>query len=1153
MIPTKYSDIVNLRRQKAAYNIENEESGDWTSFIANEQFNGILRKVISSVRNNDSNLHKSFWISGTYGTGKSHAGAVIKHLLCDPLEDISNYINEEYADSKYNMLRSDLLKLREQKRLLPVMLYGRTSISHREDLSLLLQRRIIEALNNSGVNNITVKTDFDNYVREVEQHPDFWDSLIDKNSQLKSITPTRQKLINDLKGYDSATLNKVHDALRKRGISINLPLQDISKWFFEVQRQLAETSEYDGLLVIWDEFTELMTSEFGASLLVTLQEIDEVIMNSENNSYFLYISHPSALDSLSNAEREKTKGRYHYMSYNMEPVSAFKIMSKKFVTIDEDYYDNICQQFYKDQYELLNIYSKSSADPEETKSNIRKLFPLHPATANLATYYAREAGSSSRSVFQFIGENEAIRNFLDDENLFAKSETITADYLWDYIVEELNSNVTKFGAVTERFNSRKMQVEAKGADYFAVFKSILLLNALNNIANNENVTPSEDNIKNLFKETSIENNLEDILNYFDENSIIQRLPGGLFSIQFSALPTKEIESIKEELVRTQYKYTNQIVNFGETAKKEIGIMFSQIVRANQFLLYSENSNEFTLLNQIENGYKNAKSYEVFLALFFARNTAELNNLKEIVTRASSDERFQNMVFVVFDSVFSNKSYDRFIEYQANATCAAKHNMPDQQAAHTKSASEMIKEWMKSIRRSNFTYYIRGQQDTNATTKIASTINACVSPQIFEHGAESLEIIRTKSAKTYWAKVTAKKAVDSVLSYNTKEDILKKCTGPAMHVNYLLQDSVDENLYWKDSVDKNHPLYLVSDFIEKKFKHTDKSQSFNLGDKLIDLTKPPYGLYQSYAGMGMVAFAMRKYIKQIFDLNGKPREAQHLVDDIVEMFKTWEAGKQSNKLNFRFETKESRKLCESLIKQLKLNSLNGYNDISSLTDARWVITHEFSKKQGYPLWSLKYLTQLPGAVILPDGFKALIDNILKICSDSDMRNPLLINDTLNGIEKYSFELGNLLNAPDSFSVGFNNYLRTIVVVNLQDNEIEEATDYLTKHLQETVGLWTEIEVSDNLKDWRMKKNEAERLQKEEEEREREKEEEQRIEEEKRGSHVNGYGEDATCIRERALAKSRVKQISSVADAQKLLEKICEVGNKIVLDIINEYNV
>jgi len=114
---TKYSDIVSLRKQKAAYIIQDEQSGDWNSFIANEQFNSVLKKVISSVRNNDADCHKSFWISGTYGSGKSHAGAVIKHLLCDPMEDITDYINEEYADTKYEMLSTDLFKLREQKRL----------------------------------------------------------------------------------------------------------------------------------------------------------------------------------------------------------------------------------------------------------------------------------------------------------------------------------------------------------------------------------------------------------------------------------------------------------------------------------------------------------------------------------------------------------------------------------------------------------------------------------------------------------------------------------------------------------------------------------------------------------------------------------------------------------------------------------------------------------------------------------------------------------------------------------------------------------------------------------------------------------------------------------------------------------------------------
>ncbi len=1138
---TKYSDIVNLREQKAAYNIQNEQAGDWRSFIANDQFNDILRKVIGAVRNNDADLHKSFWISGTYGTGKSHAGAVIKHLLCDPIDGIADYINEEYADAKYEMLRAELLKLRDQKRLFPVMLYGQSAIAHKEDLSLQLQRRIIEALNSAGI-DVAVQTDFDNYIRDIKQDPDFWDLLIGRSPLLKSITPTRQKLINDLKGGDTATLKIVRDALRENGKSINLPLTDISQWFFEVQRQLAETTEYDGLLVIWDEFTDVMNSDLGLSLLVTLQEIDERIMNSENNSYFFYISHPSALNALTNAEQEKTKGRYHYMGYNMEPVSAFKIMSRKFLPIDKNTYDEVSQRFYDKQNGLLDIFAKSSTNTEETKSDLRKLFPLHPSTANLATYYAREAGSSSRSVFQFIGEHSAIRDFFDSEEHFANHNTITADYLWDYVVGELNENVAKFGAVTERFNSRKLQVEEQGADYFAVFKSILLLNALNNIANNETVTPSEDNIKNLFVGTSIEENIDVILNYFDEHSIIQRL-SGLFSIQFSALPTKEIEGIKEELRLTQYKRTSQIVNSGETAKKEFDTFLAQVARANRFLFYSEDANEYTLLNQIERGYKDAKPYEVFMALLFARNATELNNLKEIAAKASSEERFQNIVFIVFENVLGDKNYERFLEYQANATCANKHSLPDQYQAHTKSASDVIKDWMQSVRRGNFTYYLRGQQDINATTKITSTINACVSPIIFEHGAESLEIIKTKFSKTYWQKLSANKVVDSILSYNTKDDFLKKCGGASMHINYLLQDSVDDNLQWKEGVDKNHPLYLVSEFIDKKFRYTDKNQQFNLADKLIDLTKPPYGLYQSYAGMGMVAFAMRKYISQIFDLNGKPREAQHLVDDIVEMFKAWETEKQSNKLNFRFETKESRHLCENLIKQFKLKSLKGYNDISSLTDTRWVITHNFSEDRGFPLWSLKYA----GGDSPSGGFQALIDDVLAICGDSDMRNPDLINRTLSGLEKYQFELGNMLNFSDSFKIGFTNFLKSVDGVDLQDSEIEEADEYLRKHLQETVGLWTESEVSEKLTRWRISKYQ-------EKEAEQQRKEYELLRNKGRNEELKASGtESSLYARKRSFASNRIQQISSVSIAQRLLEEICDLGYEAVLDIINNSDV
>ena len=91
----KYSDIVTLRSMRPAYNIQEEGLGEWKTFIANDQFNDILFRMIKAVRNNDADNHKSIWIAGTYGTGKSHAGAVLKHLFCDTVEDISEYVEEE--------------------------------------------------------------------------------------------------------------------------------------------------------------------------------------------------------------------------------------------------------------------------------------------------------------------------------------------------------------------------------------------------------------------------------------------------------------------------------------------------------------------------------------------------------------------------------------------------------------------------------------------------------------------------------------------------------------------------------------------------------------------------------------------------------------------------------------------------------------------------------------------------------------------------------------------------------------------------------------------------------------------------------------------------------------------------------------------------
>lgn len=1131
---TKYSDYIEIRGSRPAYVIGREEQGEWETFIPNAQFNEILRKVVSAVRNNDQDAHKSFWMDGTYGTGKSHAAAVIMHLLCDNIDTLTDYINTEYGATKYDLLRQSIFDLRQAKRLFPVNLYGTESIARKEDFSPRLQSSIKKALKDAGLTGFDVKTDFDDLANHVEHESALWEDIIEHSNVLKAYAPDVRTLANKLHSCDTGILSKARLALNERRIDIRLDSANICDWFFEIQDKLAETTDYSGLLIVWDEFTDLMKSDIGPSLLVELQRITERAMETRNNSYFFFISHPSALNKLDAQERTKTTGRYHYMKYNMEQVSAFKIMSRKFKIVDNEGYERVSTHFFNKIPGVLGRYAKDTNNQEDTIKDLSHLFPLHPATANLATYYARVVGSSSRSVFEFIGDNPAIRNFLDNEDYFFKRQIITADYLWDYVLEVFNEDHLHYGAVTERFNSYKLQVQTQGEEAFAVFKGILLLNALNNVANHESVTPTEENIKSLFVGTSIANNIDDILNWFNENSVIQRAPGGLYSIQFSALPPKEIEEIKL-VVKSQFKFTSQILNYGQEVKKFFDSITTNASRPLCIKFFSLDTNDPILLHKIESEMEKCKGYELFLAMMLGRTEEEITEMKIIAKNASINERFTNTVFLVFDSPFGDDNYERFIEYMANAQCAQKHNLPDQQQAHLKNAQAMISDWMKDVRRNNFKAYIKGNMENFATMKMTQAINSVFSPTIFNKGVETLELLRTRAPKTFWKVQQTKETARSFLLNNTLDEILSKAIGQASPLKYLMQDAVDENLKWKDDIDEKHPLYLVSVYVSNKIKHADKSRDFNLAEKFVELSKPPYGLFPSYAGIASLAFAMRPWVGKIFSTDGKPRLAQHLGDDVLEIFKSWENEYPSNKVTFTFETKEAGQLCKLLINTFKLKQLKVYSDISSLKDARWAIQHEYSTEKGYPLWALKY------ANYVDDSQKRLIDSISLVVSDSNInKNPSLMVDVIDQLNHLEFEFRMLLNREDAFEQGYYNFLKSNENVALEDSQIESAALFIKQHLQGDVGLWKESEVTDKLKDWKISQTQSQMS------------ETLSYPSSQRYTNPNipatPMSGEPFVTKKKTDAQNRINNISTLQEARNLLSRLCDLGYEEILDII-----
>lgn len=1141
----KYSDAIRIRETKSAYNIQTEENNEWKNFIPNEQFNKILQKVIGSVSNKVVDEHRSFWLEGTYGTGKSHAVAVIKHLLCDPIQEIEDYINEEYGADKYSIIREALYALRENTRLFPVTMYGTCSISNRDDLSLQIQLHVTQALNEAGI-NVTVQTDFDSYIANIEKNPIIWDTIINNDAELQSYAPDRKKLIKELKDKDasSAVLSLAKNALRKSGLHVRLEQENLCKWFFEVQDELVKTTNYKGIFLIWDEFTDVMDLDIGASLLVNLQELTEATMRSNNNSYICHIALPSALDKLKADERTKTTGRYHYMHYNMEPVSAFKIMSRKFMHEQDSsnpayaLYHEMTDKYFFQMRDVYEKYAQSSNNPMDTLSDLKSLFPVHPATANMATYYAREVGSSSRSVFEFLGDNKAIRQFLDNEDYFSQGQMITSDYLWDFVLDEFNKKTLKYGVVTERFNSYKLHVAKKGEPYLAVFKSILLLNAFNNLAANETVTPSEENIRNMYVGTPIDNDMDTILEWINSEGIVQRSPQGIYEIRFSALDTKEIEEIKKQLLANDFKYTSQLIKFADIAKNTVENKLKQINRPVAFDFYSEDINEYTLLNKIQNGRKEAASYVVFLAFMMARSNNELASLKDIAQKASCEDRFKNVAFIVFDSVLDSMDYERFIEYQANATCSKRHGFADQTKSHTDNAKTIVSDWIKDALGGNCTIYLQGNSDSVSARFLPRTINISISPRVFLNGPESVEIVRLRTSYTSWGLQFAKKIADMFLSFNTKDEIIQRCNAQEKIIPLLLQDSVDDNLKIKSDVDPNHPLNLVNKFVKSKIDHSDKQNSFNLADKLKELTLAPYGMYKSFASYGLLAYALRPYVDKVFDTNGKPINAQRMLEIIDLTFKIWDGeAKHYNKVELKFETKEEGSIAKGLISMFQLGKLKDYKDVSSLTDARWALRNGFCPQVGYPLWAIKYCDKLQ-TINCKEKISKLTDNIITIYTEVGTKNPALMAETDSLITEVKFEYMSLLNyeVENNFENGFRNYLLTDSFVNLHESDYDAALNYIRQHMEGGVGLWTETAVIDQLKNWKLSL----------------------IPSGQTPSSTpanNGTGAGAgvseppvTDTGKHSKAKARIQSISNIDEAKRLLDALCDLGYDTILDTI-----
>ena len=105
----------------------------------------------------------------------------------------------------------------------------------------------------------------------------------------------------------------------------------------------------------------------------------------------------------------------------------------------------------------------------------------------------------------------------------------------------------------------------------------------------------------------------------------------------------------------------------------------------------------------------------------------------------------------------------------------------------------------------------------------------------------------------------------------------------------------------------------------------------------------------------------------------------------------------------------------------------------------------------------------------DNLSKIVDNLLRICEPDGMKNPALMIETLELLKNYDIEFRGLLTVTDkqnNFTEGFEQFLFSQDKVGLKPNELDAAKLYIQQNLQAEVGLWSEADVAEKLKDWRL---------------------------------------------------------------------------------------
>lgn len=1079
----QYSEIIGIEPFfDSTFNMTEERENYWKQFITNEKFESNLKEIVNAFTSLTSDQHKSIWVQGTYGTGKSHSTSVVKHLLSDDLDDIKDYI-DKLGNSQ---LKAMLLNFRKKERVFPIVLKGTYSIVDTEELKYTIQREVVSQLADAGI-SVMVKSDFQAVIEMLEdkKFESFWHIML--NNELDRYASTVDELKDLLESGDVEVLKEINIALKKSNMIKATP--DIKQWLTEVMNELRKRKVADYLVIFWDEFTSLLEISERRSILNCIQDLAELSKapRKDNPSkyigvYVFLVTHKSmeATDSykeLKEDEKTMAKARFLGLQYDMQDITTYHILSNALKIKDTAKYDSLIEERVTLQSEVAEALKEIVAPMDksaQTQAIIKTLYPFHPYTAYLATFVSRAIGSAERSIFEFLNdENKGFKDFI--KNDIDEVKYLTAEKVWDFFVDAFAEDRTNnFDAIINKYSMYSTKLEDTDVPELSVFKVILLLNLLNRVTQMDGgdlekslVNPSRRNILHVLSGAWSNEAINKALVAIDEKQIVLKGPDDVYEVSSSAMSLEKIQAAKDKLY-LKYEDVSALLDEYVGYKKDITKNISNadsFNRATEFALVWGNCQAISLEAKILKAFSKSYAAKIAIVVFRGetptydkksnRPESALEIQKNMIQKLSEKETMKDIVFVITDVTLGQQRFEGVIDAKAREAVARDTKVEDP-TTYEKKASKWMEKWCKEIIDGAATVIFRGERVNTPTFKSVcnSGLVADVA-RVFPYGAEKLS--QVASASTGWKQIYAKKTVEKVC-YALNRSEVEAFSGAESAISHLLKDKhgnwlFDEKLNYIGQYDATCPMTVLIKAIEDKIAELRNKTVVDIGQEFKFLTEPPYGYYNNYINMASVALAFRRYIEKMYLSDQGSLVSATIMRDIVNAaFYNWLDGKQDAKLRVRFSTAEEKELID-----LIQNIFGVKGD--GISETKWAMRASFENKYQSPLWSLKYV------VDKGSEFNSVIDALFTLANATgDSITQEDVSDLLEGLKKQKTSIAlTLEKVKDSNCI--NAFIKKCLdKVQFQLEDYTNLMSYLKQNLSDAIVFWREDDVEKQILQW-----------------------------------------------------------------------------------------